>query len=69
MSAKTRNFFVILHAQIFNWERWPSGRRRTPGKCVNAESVSRVRIPFSPQFIYLNNNKLVKKETKKNNIH
>ncbi len=30
-------------------ERWPSGRRRTPGKCVGAESVSRVRIPLSPQ--------------------
>lgn len=30
-------------------ERWPSGRRRTPGKCVGAESASRVRIPLSPQ--------------------
>ena len=40
-------------------ERWPSGRRRTPGKCVNAKSVSRVRIPSSlllknkQLFIYL----------------
>ncbi|CCD08204.1 protein of unknown function [Legionella pneumophila subsp. pneumophila] len=28
-------------------ERWPSGRRRTPGKCVYG-NVSRVRIPLSP---------------------
>ena len=28
-------------------ERWPSGRRRTPGKCVYG-NVSRVRIPPSP---------------------
>ncbi len=27
--------------------RWPSGRRRTPGKCVYG-NVSRVRIPPSP---------------------
>lgn len=30
-------------------ERCPSGRRSTPGKCVNAKSVSRVRIPSSLQ--------------------
>ena len=29
-------------------ERWPSGRRRTPGKCVYG-NVSRVRIPSSLQ--------------------
>ncbi len=29
-------------------ERWPSGRRRTPGKCVYGNPVSRVRIPPSP---------------------
>ena len=39
-------FFVLLPPLT---ERWPSGRRRTPGKCVGAESVSRVRIPLSPQ--------------------
>ena len=31
-------------------ERWPSGRWRTPGKCVTAKSGSWVRIPFSPQI-------------------
>ena len=31
-------------------ERWPSGRRRTPGKCVYG-NVSRVRIPPSPPLI------------------
>ena len=30
-------------------ERCPSGRRSTPGKCVYAKSVSRVRIPSSLQ--------------------
>ena len=29
-------------------ERWPSGRRRTPGKCVWVKSSSRVRIPPAP---------------------
>lgn len=29
-------------------ERWPSGRRRTPGKCVYLNQVPRVRIPLSP---------------------
>jgi hypothetical protein len=29
-------------------ERWPSGRRRTPGKCVYGKTVSRVRIPPAP---------------------
>ena len=29
-------------------ESWPSGRRRTPGKCVDPKRVSRVRIPNSP---------------------
>ncbi len=32
-------------------ERWPSGRRRTPGKCVYGNPVSRVRIPFSPPYL------------------
>ena len=27
---------------------WLSGRKRTPGKCVYVNSVSRVRIPPSP---------------------
>ena len=31
-------------------ERWPSGRRRTPGKCVYG-NVSRVRIPPSPPLL------------------
>ena len=43
---KSKYFFVILNYL----ERWPSGRRRTPGKCVYAKSVSRVRIPSSLQF-------------------
>ena len=30
-----------------NTVRWPSGRRRTPGKCVSRKA-SRVRIPLSP---------------------
>ena len=34
-------------------ERWPSGRRRTPGKCVGGVPVSRVRIPLSPPNILL----------------
>ena len=43
-------FFIDLRSEIFeyNLERWPSGRRRTPGKCVTAKSGSWVRIPFSP---------------------
>ena len=28
--------------------RWPSGLRRTPGKCVYVNSVPRVQIPVSP---------------------
>ena len=32
-------------------ERCPSGLRSTPGKCVYAKSVPRVRIPVSPQII------------------
>ena len=31
-----------------NAERWPSGRRRTPGKCVYGNPVSWVRIPPAP---------------------
>src|SRR5581483_8913582 len=31
-------------------EGWPSGRRRTPGKCVDVNSVSRVRIPPPPPY-------------------
>ena len=42
-------------------ERWPSGRRRTPGKCVYG-NVSRVRIPLSPP-----KKKIPAKKTKKNN--
>ncbi len=34
--------------QFKNMERWPSGLRRTPGKCVYAKHVPRVRIPLSP---------------------
>ena len=29
-------------------DRWPSGLRRTPGKCVTVNSRSRVRIPLCP---------------------
>ena len=33
--------------------KWLSGRKRTPGKCVYVNSVSRVRIPPSPPlFLY-----------------
>ena len=35
-------------AQGSHAERWPSGRRRTPGKCVYVKSVSWVRIPPAP---------------------
>ena len=42
-------FQPIRHA-----ERWPSGRRRTPGKCVYGNPVSWVRIPPAPPpFKYL----------------
>ena len=34
------------------WERWPSGRRRTPAKGVGIKSPSRVRIPPSPPFTH-----------------
>ncbi len=34
-------------------ERWPSGRRRTPGKCVYG-NVSRVRTPPSPPHHAIN---------------
>ena len=30
---------------------WLSGRKRTPGKCVYVNSVSRVRIPPSPPYL------------------
>ena len=32
----------------FKTVKWLSGRKRTPGKCVYVNSVSRVRIPPSP---------------------
>ena len=32
-------------------ERWPSGRRRAPGKCVYPKRVSWVRIPLSPRIL------------------
>ena len=39
-------------------ERWPSGLRRTLGKRVCVDSVSRVRIPSSLQLTYYTNNNL-----------
>ncbi len=42
---------VFLHPQ--KEERWPSGRRRTPGERVTAKSGSWVRIPVSPQNVDL----------------
>ncbi len=39
-------------------ERWPSGLRRTLGKRVFVNSVSRVRIPSSLQLTYYTYNKL-----------
>ncbi len=38
-------------AQEIHAEQWPSGRRRTPGKCVYVKSVSWVRIPPAPPII------------------
>ncbi len=35
-------------AQIRCWDGWPSGLRRTPGKCVYVNSVPWVRIPPRP---------------------
>src|SRR6185436_11002524 len=41
--------FYFARARISTLaERWPSGLRRTLGKRVNVNSVSRVRIPLSP---------------------
>ena len=40
---ESRRFGIIRRLT----ERWPSGRRRTPGKCVTGNR-SRVRIPPSP---------------------
>jgi hypothetical protein len=42
--------FNLTH-QIYELERWPSGLRRTPGKCVYVNSVPRVRIPLSPPVL------------------
>ena len=44
--------FSTLKSSIVPIERWPSGRRRTPGKCVYAKSVSWVRIPPAPPVPY-----------------
>ncbi len=41
-------FLASTSAPFLFTERWPSGRRRTPGKRVGSKRVSRVRIPFSP---------------------
>ena len=35
-------------------DRWPSGRRRAPGKCVYVKSVSWVRIPPHPPSTPIN---------------
>jgi hypothetical protein len=43
-----RFFYYFYGPKTGYLERWPSGRRRTPGKCVIAKSGSWVRIPFSP---------------------
>jgi len=40
--------FSILIFATLKQESWPSGRRRTPGKCVGSKRASRVRIPHSP---------------------
>ena len=40
--------FLSTEYSLALTERWPSGRWRTPGKCVYG-NVSRVRIPLSPQ--------------------
>src|SRR5690554_8142027 len=53
--------------EILLLESWPSGRRRTPGKCVNLTRVSRVRIPHSPQ-IGLVVRRLQRQGTKKGTI-
>ena len=37
---------------FFIWRVVRAGRRSTPGKCVGATSVSRVRIPHSPLITY-----------------
>ena len=46
IKAKTHYFYVILYAQLFDFGeiRVVEGARL---ESVNAESVSRVRIPFS----------------------
>ena len=58
--------FVLLPPE--NPERWPSGRRRTPGKCVSAESASRVRIPISPQILLIENEQIIKTINNKTSI-
>ena len=40
---------------------WPSGLRRTPGKCVYVNSVPRVQIPISPPFTYPTKSQEVRK--------
>ena len=66
--CKYLKFDVGLQTLLLQ-ERWPSGRRRTPGKCVNVTSVSWVRIPFSPLtqikpakvgFLFIENSNLEK---------
>src|SRR6478735_8515809 len=37
-------------SRIRDTVRWPSGLRRTPGKCVYVNSVPRVQIPVSPPY-------------------
>ena len=42
------NRSIIIHLQSISEEKCLSGRKSTPGKCVYAKSVSRVRISPSP---------------------
>ncbi len=59
IASGQRWYFFISNNEILNsfkvnlskLERWPSGRRRTLGKRVYITSVSRVRIPVSPQGV------------------
>jgi hypothetical protein len=39
---------AVLSALKRCWDGWPSGLRRTPGKCVYVYSVPWVRIPPRP---------------------
>ena len=45
---KSRSGSAAAARQKRATEQWPSGRRRTPGKCVYGKTVSRVRIPPAP---------------------